>query len=81
MACITSTITIVPAASVGALAILGNHALQSQQAGVSEKIRADLSLSTSERKILSTWRAKSREGLALRTLSGSLRRFTRISKA
>ena len=32
------------AAAVGALAVLGNHALQSQQAGVPEKVRPDLAL-------------------------------------
>ena len=33
-----------PAAAVDALAVLGNHTLQSRQAGVPEQVRADLAL-------------------------------------
>jgi hypothetical protein len=33
-----------PAAAVGTLAVLANHALQAHQAGVPEQVRADLAL-------------------------------------
>ena len=35
---------ITPAAAVGALAVLGDHALQAQEAGMPERVRADLAL-------------------------------------
>ena len=74
-----------PAAAVGALAVLGDHALQSEQAGMPEQIGSDLALLEVGQEDAVTRRASSRARLALRIDSGSLRRsspsLTRMSKA
>src|SRR4029077_3746668 len=55
-----------PTAAVDALAVLGDHALQSNQAGVPEQVRAISPCSKLDKKIPSTRRARSRARLVLR---------------
>ena len=58
---------VAPAAAVGALAVLGDHALESEQARMPERIGSDLAL-------LEVGGPKARATLALRIDCGSLRR-------